>query len=145
MDYLEARLRWLGEQIEGRVSKVSREGRIVSNVVVYDVMVEPDEVPPHWSSGMTANVEFLTTVKSDILAIPKGAVREEDGRQYVLVLNKDPEPRPIETGLSDGKVVEVTRGLMEGDTIIVGEMGSDEAPRPRSDLRRQMPMIRPPR
>jgi macrolide-specific efflux system membrane fusion protein len=133
------------ERIEGRVTKVSREGRIVSNVVVYDVMVEPSAVPSYWSSGMTANVEFLTESKNDILAVPKSAVRERDGRNFVMVLAENPDPRPIETGITDGKVIEVARGLTEGETVILGEIEKSPVGNPGSDLRRQMRMMRPPR
>lgn len=132
------------ESIEGKVTKVSREGEVVSNVVVYDVLVEPEDVPPHWSSGMTANVEFLIQARNDILAIPKSAVREKDGGRFVLVLDGNPRPHPIETGISDGKVVEVTRGLMEGETVIFGESDAHATSRPQNGFRRQMRMMPPP-
>ncbi len=133
------------DEVQGRVSKISREGRVVSNVVVYDVMVEPDDVPMRWSSGMTANVQFLTHSKSDILAIPRSGVRERNGRKFALVLDELPRPQPIETGVTDGKVVEVTKGLSEGDVIVVGEIDRDAVPRPSNNLGRQMRMMRPPR
>jgi len=132
------------ESVEGKVTKVSREGKVVSNVVVYDVLVEPEDVPAHWSSGMTANVEFLIQSRNDILTIPKSAVREKDGGRFVLVLDGNPRPRPIEVGISDGKVVEITAGLKDGEIVIMGEAETNSDPRPRNDVRRQLRMMRPP-
>ncbi|KPJ53170.1 hypothetical protein AMJ39_05655 [candidate division TA06 bacterium DG_24] len=129
------------EQVEGRVAKISREGRVVSNVVVYDVMVEPVHVPPHWSSGMTASVQFAIEAKDDILIAPRGAVRVRGGRELALVLGEGPEPRPIETGITDGKVIEIMSGLREGERVIVGELESNAVPDDRP--RRPMMMGRP--
>ena len=59
-------------------------------------------------------------------------------------MDEFPRPQPIQTGVTDGKVVEVTRGLSEGDVVVVGEIDSESLPRPGGDLRRQMRMMRPP-
>lgn len=134
------------EQVRGRVAKISREGRVVSNVVVYDVMVEPENVPPHWSSGMTASVDFVIEAKDDVLVIPRGALRSREGRVIVLVVEEGPNPRPIETGITDGKTIEVTGGLREGERVVVGELKESLSSndRPPSD-RPPMPMMRGPR
>ncbi len=131
------------EQVQAKVTKISREGRIVSNVVVYDVMVEPENVPPYWSSGMTANVEFVTEAKSNVLTIPKSAVKEEEDRRFVLVLEENLKPRRVKVGISDGKTIEITEGLMEGETVVVGEIEKNAVP--KSNLGGQMRMMRPPR
>ncbi len=111
------------EQVTARVTKISREGRIVSDVVFYDVMVEPMRVPSRWSSGMTANVEFLAERRENALLIPRSAVRERRGEKFVLVSGDRPTPRAIETGISDGRVIEIVSGLDEGEQIIVMSEG----------------------
>jgi membrane fusion protein, macrolide-specific efflux system len=57
----------------------------------------------------------------DVLAIPADAVfRDADGRTSVRVMsNKSWIVRPIETGLSDGFVIEVKSGLREGEEVRV--------------------------
>jgi len=131
------------ERLKGKVSKISREGRLVSDVVVYDVMVDPLKVPRHWASGMTGNVEFVSARKDGILMIPKSAVKEREGKRFVIVLEGEPTPRKIETGISDGRVLEVTEGLKEGDTIILGGIENNSTQRePGQDLRRMMRGLR---
>ncbi|MGB7062932.1 MAG: efflux RND transporter periplasmic adaptor subunit [Candidatus Zixiibacteriota bacterium] len=124
------------EGLKGKVTKISREGTLVSDVVVYNVMVDPLKVPRHWASGMTANVEFLVERKDSVLLIPKGAVNERRGGNFVMILEDQPTPREIEIGITDGRVLEVTAGLMEGDSIILGGMESDT--RQRDDSQRSV-------
>jgi macrolide-specific efflux system membrane fusion protein len=112
------------EELRGKVAKISREGELVSDVVEYEVMVEPQKVPRHWASGMTANVEFIVQQKDSILLIPKSSVTEMRGENFVMVLEDQPTPRKIQTGISDGRMVEVIEGLREGDRIIQGGMES---------------------
>jgi macrolide-specific efflux system membrane fusion protein len=108
------------ERLKGKVTKISREGTLVSDVVEYEVMVEPQKVPRYWASGMTANVEFIVAKKDSILVIPKNAVKERQGENFVMVLEEKPLPRKIETGITDGRMVEVTKGLKEGERIMQG-------------------------
>ncbi len=124
------------EPMPGKVKKISREGTVVSDVVVYKVMVEPLNVPPRWASGMTANVSFFVAQKRNVLTLPNAALKERDREKFVLVLkNNRPEPRKIITGLTDGKVVEVIEGLAEGEKVVVG---TPTAGQPGSDSERRM-------
>jgi len=132
------------EGLKGKVTKISREGTLVSDVVVYNVMVDPLKVPRHWASGMTANVEFLVERKDSVLVIPKGAVNERRGGNFVMILEDQPTPRKIEIGITDGRVLEVTAGLMEGDSVILGGMESDTRQRgdPQRSVQRMMRGLR---
>lgn len=132
------------ERLRGKVTKISREGTLVSDVVVYNVMVDPLKVPSHWASGMTANVEFMVEKKDGILLIPKGAVNERGGNSFVMMLEDKPTPRKIETGITDGRMLEVTAGLMEGDSIILGGLESDSRQRddPQRSVQRMMRGLR---
>jgi macrolide-specific efflux system membrane fusion protein len=112
-------------QVAGTVAKISREGTVVSGVVVYNVLVDPIKVPAEWASGMTANVEFTVAKKDDIFIIPKSAVNERNGKKFVQVGNgRFSHPRKIQTGITDGKMIEVTDGLSEGDTVVFGNAGT---------------------
>ncbi|MEO0091098.1 MAG: HlyD family efflux transporter periplasmic adaptor subunit [candidate division WOR-3 bacterium] len=133
------------EPVSAKVTKIAREGTVVSDVVVYNVMVEPDKVPAKWASGMTANVEFFVVKKDNILLVPKSAIKERDGNQFVQVLTSNkPEPRKIKTGVTDGKMVEIIEGLNEGDKILISSglqsfSGPSESERRMRQMLRQMP------
>lgn len=107
------------EVVQSRVAKISREGTLESDVVVYDVMVEPPRIPSHWSSGMTANVEFMIEKSENTLLIPLSALKETNGVKYVVLLEGEPSPRSVETGVSDGTTVEILSGLKEGDELLL--------------------------
>jgi macrolide-specific efflux system membrane fusion protein len=127
------------EQVESRVAKISREGTLESDVVVYDVMVEPLRIPGQWASGMTANVEFLIERSENTLLIPRNALREKDGRKFVVVLRGEPVLRFVETGVSDGTTVEILRGLEEGEELVL--QNQDDASGEADAMRPPMPMM----
>jgi macrolide-specific efflux system membrane fusion protein len=125
------------EPVQAKVTKISREAIVVSDVVVYEVMVEPLKVPARWASGMTANVEFYVVRKPNVLVLPKGVIRERDGRKIALVLSSDQaEPRKVETGATDGKMIEVVSGLQEGDKVIL--TNNQNQPNQRDNTGRNM-------
>jgi macrolide-specific efflux system membrane fusion protein len=128
------------ENVKAEVTKISREARVVSNVTVYDVMVNSDEVPAHWASGMTANVEFLIESRKGVLAVPRSAVKQRKGKEFVMVMTGKPTPRKIETGLSEGRMIEVVNGLEEGEEIVL--VGGKKEMRKPNALRRGMWMMR---
>jgi hypothetical protein len=61
-----------------------------------------------------------------------------------MVLEDQPTPRKIEVGITDGRVLEVTAGLMEGDSIILGSTESDtrQSDDPRRSVQRMMRGLR---
>lgn len=115
------------ERVKARVTKISKEGKLVSDVVEYDVMVQPIVVPRHWASGMTANVEFLVEKKENILVVPKSAISEREGASFVTLMAGGRQHRRIETGITDGKLVEVVRGLEQGDRVALSQTASSQA------------------
>jgi macrolide-specific efflux system membrane fusion protein len=130
------------ENIPGKVTKIAHEGSLVSDVVVYNIMVEPRQVPPYWSSGMTANVSFEIINRKNVLTIPSSAVKERDGNKTVLVMvNNRPEPKQITTGASDGKSIEIISGLNEGEQVIAGNGTSGNRQNSPRNQRRFIPGI----
>jgi macrolide-specific efflux system membrane fusion protein len=131
------------EEVWGQVLKIAKEGNLVSDVVVYNVLVEPIKVPPYWTSGMTANVEFFILKKDSALLIPKSAIIKKNTAQYVYVLSGNkPEMREIGTGLSDGRNVEVISGLKEGEKIVLLEKTPQRNLPPGTSFQRMQQMMR---
>lgn len=117
--------------ITGEVAAIAYEARTVSNVTTYPVEVLPEKVPPFMRSGMTASVRFKVAERRDVVVVPAQALSNRGGKTYVLLPpekrgDKPPE-RAVETGLSDGRRVEVVSGLAEGDRILIAEVRLDSA------------------
>ncbi|MFO0615781.1 MAG: efflux RND transporter periplasmic adaptor subunit [Polyangiaceae bacterium] len=101
---------------KGVVDRVSPLGTEVSNVVTFDVEIRiTDENQALLRSGMSADVEIVTSEQKDVILIPLTAVQTKGRQRFVtLASGKD---QPIETGGTDGAQMVVTKGLEDGDSI----------------------------
>jgi HlyD family secretion protein len=100
----------------GRVERVSPLGTNASNVVTFDVeIVVTDEQAGNLRSGMSANVEIVTSRQQAVLLIPLTAVRSYGDEHTVI--RADGSPHNVTIGGTDGTSVVVTGGLEEGDEI----------------------------
>ncbi|HTL48935.1 MAG TPA: HlyD family efflux transporter periplasmic adaptor subunit [Verrucomicrobiae bacterium] len=114
--------------IDGKVDHISYESQLVNNVNVYDIDILPDEIPPAFRSGMTANVTFLVSEHPDVLLLPSEAivewprkVKRPEGAQFA-VYKKDfgrLTPVPVQIGASDGRMTEITSGLKPGQEVAI--------------------------
>jgi len=70
-------------------------------------------------ANYSANADIVLDRRDNVLAIQEAWLQFDDDGAYVEVENGDQsfEPRRVETGLSDGIVIEVLDGLSEGDRI----------------------------
>lgn len=106
--------------INAHVDQLAFDATTTNNVTTYAIDVKPEETPEFMRSGMTANVTFSVKSKTDILLIPAESMKVIDGKSVVVVKGeKGPVEYAISTGLSDGKKIEVTKGLKTGDVILI--------------------------
>ncbi len=106
--------------INAHVDQLAFDATTTNNVTTYAIDVKPEETPEFMRSGMTANVTFSVKSKTGILLIPAEAMKVIDGKSVVIVKGeKGPVEYAISTGLSDGKKIEVTKGLNQGDVILI--------------------------
>ena len=69
-----------------------------------------------------ARVEILPRAKSEVLLVPRDAVRREDGRTTVLAVRDGRAVAvPVSLGDVSEETVEVVHGLRVDDEIVVGE------------------------
>ena len=119
------------QKISARVDKIAYEAKTTSNVTTYTVDVVPDKTPTYMRSGMTANVTFTLHEKEGVLTIPASMITTKLGVSSVLVPGPTekapPVSRTITTGLSDGKVTEVTSGLAAGEKILFVDVDLTES------------------
>jgi len=111
------------KKIEASVEHIYYESKTVNNVTIYEVdLIIQGAVPPFFRSGMNANVDFIEQSKENILLIPKEAIYNENGNNYVLIKQnnaKSPLKRQVVLGISDDRNVEVISGVNENDQIII--------------------------
>lgn len=114
------------QPFEATVAQIAYDAKTVQNVTIYEIDVLPREIPPFLRSGMTASVTFHVTSRPGVLQVPGAAVRQRDGRAYVLVPadkpNAPPREQEIRTGESGDGRVEVISGLEEGQTVLVADV-----------------------
>jgi multidrug efflux pump subunit AcrA (membrane-fusion protein) len=83
--------------------------------------------------GMFARIEVALQEKPAALAVPRQAVLEEGGNRSVFVVEGNQAIRkPIVTGIEQDQLIEVVKGLKDGDKIVVR---GQESLRDRSTIR----------
>lgn len=135
--------------VTGRISKLAPRGRPSGEVVAYAATIQFDDAGKRPKVGMRVNIEVEVSRKESLLGVPVQAVLHRKRRDLVGAVpdrtaarsNRDSSSRegdseyvkavfvfdkgqvrlrPIETGLSDERRVEVFAGLELDDKIVVG-------------------------
>jgi multidrug efflux pump subunit AcrA (membrane-fusion protein) len=117
---------------EGEVVRIGQVAQSVSGIKQYEVLVKVVQIPAGARFGMSATAEIQVEKKTDVLAVPMGALigdvpeveilkTDAEGKQTVSLVK-------VELGLSGDSLVEVTSGLTAGDQVITGVSGSVPAP-----------------
>jgi len=120
-----------GRRFRGEVLEIPLEGRLVQNVVSYEVPVSLEGASGvSLRPGMTANLNIVVGRRENVLLVSALAIQQgEDGN--VVMVQDSPEGPAVETrvelGLSDGAYVEVVRGLNEGDRVVIEYQSPEEA------------------
>ena len=109
-------------QATGKIIDVDVVGKISQGVVSYDAKVLLDDnIDERVKSGMSTTIDIITQTKSNVLTIPRTALKMQNNKYYVEILNdkKEIEKRPVEIGLQADSKVEIIKGLNEGEKVIV--------------------------
>ena len=71
---------------------------------------------------MTAHVRLVVEERSDVLTVPRRAIRRDQGQQFVLVSRNGAwVDQRIEPGWRTDSRVEVRQGLSENETVRLNE------------------------
>ncbi len=81
--------------------------------------------------GMAATAEITTYENEKALTVPKGAIKKEGDKESVTL--KGGKVRRVETGKTDGKKVEILKGLKAGDMIELPEATEAAGSKPADD------------
>jgi multidrug efflux pump subunit AcrA (membrane-fusion protein) len=94
------------------------QAEIRDNVVNYVAVVTFDaEHGRTLRPEMTATVRVAQGAPAEVLALPRRAVRREEGRTYVVAA--DGTRRDVSVGTRDETHVQVVDGVREGDEVVL--------------------------
>jgi len=108
-----------GEKFSGRIGRIApildpatRTAEMEVEVPNKDFRLKP---------GMYARINLLVEQRKGTLVVPKEAVVDYENQRGVFTTTPETKARfvPIEIGLEEADRVEVTKGLQEGDSIVV--------------------------
>jgi len=81
--------------------------------------------------------------KEDVLVIPIEAVKERNGRKFVMIKDeglKENQPIPLQLGIQDENYYEVVSGITEQDTILVSASKSFSMKKQKNNWNPFMPI-----
>ncbi|NTV55449.1 MAG: efflux RND transporter periplasmic adaptor subunit, partial [Candidatus Moranbacteria bacterium] len=121
-----------GKTVEGAVSKIDTIGTVSQNVVTYNAELTFDSRSVEdLKPGMSVDAEIVTEEKTGAVTVPIAAVKtDRSGASFVVVRSDDGSDRrvTVETGLSTDTSVEITKGILEGQEVVIRtEMSSASA------------------
>jgi membrane fusion protein (multidrug efflux system) len=108
---------------KGEISQInpSVDPRTGTVKVTVEIAKAPEQVRP----GSFVDVRLITQQHSNSLLVPKKALLEEAGEQYVYLITKGIAARKtVQIGFTDDQHAEVLSGVNSGDTVVVAGQGS---------------------
>lgn len=86
--------------------------------VAYLMLSEPD---PTLESGDNGKIEVVLDSRTDVMYLDKDAIKTANGRQFVYMLDDDGLRimQDVTVGLQVDKMIEITSGLKEGDSVLL--------------------------
>ena len=108
----------------GAVSTVSSVADASSGVASYPVVVTFNDSSGSFNVGATVQVDISVASIKDAIQVPAAAVTNDGNGSTVTVRTaKGDETRSITTGLTSGSMVQVTKGLAEGEQVVISFPG----------------------
>jgi RND family efflux transporter MFP subunit len=110
---------------EGKVTAIYPKAEIRDNVVNYVTIIDiTGNKGRILRPEMTATVRIFQQSRSKVLVIPKRAIRRQQGKKHVYVAKgTQAVKRWVNVGWTDGEYIEITRGLTEGEKVIIEKKG----------------------
>ena len=110
---------WPGEEFAGTVDLVTQAMEEASRTV--KVRIEVANESRRLLSGMFANVKVFLPGADEALAVPRGAVLEDEGRSFVFVHHRGDYyvRRPVTVGRTWAGWAEIRKGVRPGQAVVV--------------------------
>lgn len=110
--------------IKGTVASINQVGTYNTSGSKYTVTVSVPNEDGSILIGMSANLSIKVSEAADVLTVPVSAVKSTDQGTVVTVQHDDgtTEERPVTVGISDGKHVEISGDVHEGERVLLNEV-----------------------
>ncbi|MBQ8979282.1 MAG: HlyD family efflux transporter periplasmic adaptor subunit, partial [Oscillospiraceae bacterium] len=119
-----------GKSFAAHIDTISTEPARSSGSVSYTVTVKlDDESGLNVLEGMSGEIDFIEKQADNVLTVNVNAITFRDGVSYVKVYDEtgNVTEKPVVTGFTDGRNVEIVSGAEEGDKVLVKiELSSSE-------------------
>lgn len=112
------------EKIEGKITKIAFSSVTTrGGGTAYPVEISlPENINQRFKIGMNGDVEILITEKKEVLTLPNQAIKEKNGKKYVrLIEGRNINQAEVETGFEGETKTEITKGVKEGQIVILQE------------------------
>ena len=107
-----------GRVFEGRVEKINSALDLATRTLQAEVYISNSD--RSLKPGMFANVEVVLLEKPQTLVVPREAILEAGSEMSVFVVEgKQAVRKPITLGYEQDRMVEVLKGLNEGDPVVI--------------------------
>lgn len=109
-----------GEEIDGRVSALNKNGTASGDLSYYTATVPVSGIPGAYP-GMQVSAKVLREHAEDAVLLRLDAVQfDEYNQPFVYMASGEDEPAkvPVTVGMSDGITCVITSGLAAGDTVL---------------------------
>lgn len=109
-----------GEEIDGRVSALNKNGTASGDLSYYTATVPVSGIPGAYP-GMQVSAKVLREHAEDAVLLRLDAVQfDEYNQPFVYMASGEDEPAkvPVTVGMSDGITCVITGGLAAGDTVL---------------------------
>ena len=129
------------DTFQGQVTQVRQQATTESNVVTYEVVISAPNADLKLKPGLTANVTIFTLEKNDVIMVAAKALRfspnealiapdetiiPTDAHQKLWVREgKTFRALPVQLGVSNGTVTEITSGVQAGTEVLTDMIFGD--------------------
>ncbi|WFD10557.1 efflux RND transporter periplasmic adaptor subunit [Tepidibacter hydrothermalis] len=105
------------KNFQGKITALSPA--TASNSMTYPIKIEIDNKDSMIKPGMFANVNLVTDKKGNVITIPSEAVVIKDGESVVYTVKDNiAHVNKVETGIDNGEIVEIVKGIKPGQVIV---------------------------
>lgn len=112
----------LGLNLTGTINEIAREATVEMGVSYFltTVGLPKDDA---LRVGLSAEVRVVSQSAENVITVPVAAVTFEEGIGYVQFYNdkKELERKTVVVGINDGKFIEISEGVEEGEIVLIPE------------------------